>query len=148
MQRVYVDANVVIYSIGREHPLRKPCAAFLELAAHAGACFTSSEVFQEILNVLCRRGQIEAARRALRCFDETLNSRIEPVTREDVLRAAEFNLPPALQARDRVHLAVMERLGVTRIVTTDCDFDAISGIERLDPGSLASWRDSVFATGA
>ena len=148
MQRVYVDANVVIYSIGREHPLRQPCAAFLELAAYSGTCFTSSEVLQEILNVLCRRGQIEAARRVLRRFDETLNSRIEPVTREDVLRAAELELPPALQARDRLHLAVMERLEVTRIVTTDSDFDAAPGVQRLDPLTLSSWRDSVFAAEA
>jgi len=142
---VFIDSNVVVYAAGRDHPLRAPCIEILALAASTNSFITSAEVLQEILNIYNRRGELSLGRLLLREFDAAFNARIEPVTREDVLRAAEFDLPPALQARDRVHLAVMERLGVTCIVSADSAYDAAPGIERLDPRTVASWRDSVFA---
>jgi len=36
-----------------------------------------------------------------------------------------------LSARDAIHLAVMEREGVTRILTFDTGFDAMPGIQRI-----------------
>lgn len=148
MPPAFIDSNVVIYAAGRDHPLKVPCVAILEAAGVTSACLTSAEVLQEILNVYHRRGDLKTGRFVLRALDEVLNSRIEPVTREDVLRAAAFDLPPELQSRDRVHLAVMERLAITRIITADAALDAVPGIERLDPRALASWRESVFAADA
>lgn len=61
-----------------------------------------------------------------------LVDRVSPVELADVRLAArivERALP--LQARDALHLAIMERYGVSRILTFDRGFDAISGIERL-----------------
>lgn len=48
-----------------------------------------------------------------------------------------------LSARDLVHLAVMRRLGVKRIISADRGFDGVPGIERLDPARFGEWRDSV-----
>ena len=36
-----------------------------------------------------------------------------------------------LSARDAVHLAVMQRRGISRILTFDTGFDGIVGIERI-----------------
>ncbi len=148
MPGVFIDSNVAVYAAGRDHPLKAPCIAILEAVGVTRTCVASAEVLHEILNVYQRRGALAVARQVLRDFDETLDGRIEPVTREDALRAAEFDLPSALQARDRVHLAVMERLGITRIISADTAYDAAPGIERLDPRTLASWRDAVFAAEA
>jgi predicted nucleic acid-binding protein len=37
----------------------------------------------------------------------------------------------AFSARDAIHLAVMERHDITRIVSFDTGFDGVPGIERL-----------------
>ena len=47
---------------------------------------------------------------------------------------------PRLSARDLIHLAVMKRLGVTRIVTTDGGFQGLPIIERLDPAYIENWQ--------
>ena len=41
-----------------------------------------------------------------------------------------------VSARDLVHLAVMRRLGVSRIVTTDTDFDGLAEVEVLDLSAI------------
>ena len=48
-------------------------------------------------------------------------------------------------ARDLLHTAVMRRLGTTRIVSADADFDRIAGVERLDLAEVDSWIASVGA---
>ncbi len=134
--------------MGREHPLKAPCGEVIRALARSSVGVANAEVLQEIFHVLWRRGEFDKARQTVVRFDLALSGRIEPVTREDVLRAAEMYLPPTLQARDRVHLAVMERLGITRIISVDAAYDAAPGIERLDPRALPSWRESVFAGSA
>ena len=44
-----------------------------------------------------------------------------------------------LSSRDLLHLAVMHRLGVIRIVTADADFDRAPGIIRVDPAYDSEW---------
>ena len=69
----------------------------------------------------------------------------ESIHAADVEQAAALaDFHPILSGRDLLHLAVMNRLGATRIVTADTGFDRVSGIERLDPGRFAVWRESVF----
>ena len=38
--------------------------------------------------------------------------------------------------QELVHLAVMKRLGVSRIITADTDFDRLPEVERLDPADV------------
>lgn len=142
---VFIDANVVMYAVGPEHPNRPGCVAFLrEVASHPGRCFSSAEVLQEILHVYLRRGQLHQARSAIAALASTLGPRVAPLLVTDVLASADYPEIPGLQARDRIHLAVMERLGITRIVSTDRAFDLADGISRLDPGDFAAWKPAVF----
>jgi len=54
------------------------------------------------------------------------------VERVDVERAKTFlHGSPGLSARDAIHLATMERNGVTRILSFDGGFDGVPGIDRL-----------------
>lgn len=146
---VFVDANVPIYLGGADTGLARTCEAILQLARrNPGACCSNAEVLQEVLHFLRRRGPDLRARATVVAFDLALSGQVEPVTREDVLRAMELDLPAPLQVRDRVHLAMMERLGISRIITVDTAFDAAPGIERLDPRELAAWREPVFSAGA
>ena len=141
----FVDTNVPTYAEGADSMYKEPCLAVLALAARRpGTCLTSAMVLQELLHVRLRRAGIAAARVILLDFDNALNGMVEAVLREDVWRSAHLDLPAGLSGADRVHVAVMQRLGISDIITTDRAFDGIPGIRRLDPLELASWRDSVF----
>jgi len=139
----FVDANVVLYAVGRDSPWREPCAGVLrESAAAERALIASAEVLQEVFHVLLRRGDLIQARLALNLAVRSLE--VTSVTGDDTLRAVAFPPMPGLQARDLVHLATMARLGITRIISTDRAFDHVEGIERLAPLEFATWRESAF----
>jgi predicted nucleic acid-binding protein len=53
-----------------------------------------------------------------------------PVERGDVEGARRLVLTTTLSARDAVHLAIMRRRGVDRIITFDRGFDGIAGLTR------------------
>ena len=48
-----------------------------------------------------------------------------------------MELHPPLPPRDALHLAVMQRHGVTHIITTDKHFAALPGLVTLDPHAAA-----------
>jgi uncharacterized protein len=59
---------------------------------------------------------------------------IHPIELEDIGRARRLVVAASdLSARDAVHLAVMQRRGINRILTFDTGFDAIIGVERIRP---------------
>jgi predicted nucleic acid-binding protein len=141
----FLDANIPLYATGADERLRLPCVAILLAARRCpGACTTSAEALQEVLHVLLRRGLPERAKLTVAMFDESLHGKVEPPLREDVVAAT--NAHPGLtnSARDRVHVAVMNRLGLKQIISADQSFDGIPGVTRLDPLTFHSWRDSVF----
>jgi predicted nucleic acid-binding protein len=135
----FVDANIPMYAAGAEHPLKRPCLAILEAIARGQlAGVTSVEILQEILHRYSALGQrtraVEVAGRFLRILPAPF-----PVTLADLRRAMEL-LPVyhGLQARDALHVAVMENQGVTHIVSADQHFDGVAGIVRVDPMSWSA----------
>ena len=42
-----------------------------------------------------------------------------------------------MTARDAIHIAIMQRREIDRILTFDDDFDAVAGIERVRPQGRA-----------
>ena len=84
-------------------------------------------------------------REVVRAFSEAMRGRIEPVHGEDVTLAAELaDRHPGVSARDLVHAAVMQRLGVDRIISADTDFDQLEGLDRLDPARIGEWGSSIL----
>jgi hypothetical protein len=143
MTRAFLDANVPIYATGRPHQLKEPAGKVVNLVAeHPEAYFTDAEVLQELLHrYRSLRMWPEPGKPIFERFAFLMRGRVEPVYGHDVERAADrATRHPLLSARDLVHLAVMERLGVTSIVTADRAFDGVPGISRLDPARVASWR--------
>ncbi len=141
----FVDTNVPIYASGSAHPLKAPCLEILRIIIDNESAFvTDAEVLQEILHRYLGIRRLENGIRTLADFSEVMRGRIESIVAVDVLTAGA--LAPQfirLSARDLIHLAVMRRIGVTRIVSADGGFDGVSGIERLDPARLDEWRDRV-----
>jgi uncharacterized protein len=142
---IHIDANVPIYAAGREHPLKAPCQELVRLAAAAPQAFTTdAEVLQELLHYYLAAGNWAQGQAVFRAFATLTAGRIAPVLDTDVARAATLaDAYPRLSARDLLHVAVMQRLGATHIASADRDFDAVSGIRRLDPARLAAWRGQL-----
>jgi predicted nucleic acid-binding protein len=134
-----------VFAAGKPHPLREPCLQILELVERYPSAFrTDAEVLQELLHRYRTSSELPAELAILSRFAALMDGRIEPLLAEDVLRAAALAPDyPRLSARDLVHLALMERLGVERMASADAGFDGIPWLARLDPLALDSWLASV-----
>jgi predicted nucleic acid-binding protein len=129
---IFVDSNIPMYLVGAAHPHKETSRQLLEDAVTRGdRLVTDAEVLQEILHryhAIRRPDAIEAA------FDALLGvvDDVYPVDREDVERAKALVLGSApLSARDAVHVAIMKRRGVSRVMSFDAGFDHVGWIERL-----------------
>lgn len=121
-----------MYLVGGAHPHKVDSQLILERLVAAGErLVTDAEVVQEILHrysAIERRDAIQPAIDVLLgIVDEIL-----PIERTEVLRAAAFVTGRERHgARDAIHLAVMERYGIRRIVSFDRGYDRSPGIERI-----------------
>ena len=128
---IFIDSNVPMYLVGADHPNKSRSRLLLERAIADGEpLVTSAEVLQEVLHryvAINRRDAIEPATAALLgVVDEVF-----PIELEDVRRATGIVTAGFGSARDALHLAVMQRRGVNRVMSFDRGFDGIPGIVRL-----------------
>lgn len=131
---IFLDSNVPMYLVGADHPNKQVARRILErLVAGEERLVTDVEVVQEILHrytAINRRDAIPP------CVDALLEltDDVYEIRLEDVLRAQEFVTETTIRpisARDAIHVAVMERCGVRRLVSFDRGFDSIEWIERI-----------------
>ena len=117
---VFVDTSVLMYAVGRDHPLRAPARRFFaEAATDQRPLATSSEVIQELAHAYLPVERFQALGAALRIVDRT-RMEVWPLERDDVILGIELAARhPELGARDLCHLASCQRRGVTRIRTFD-----------------------------
>jgi predicted nucleic acid-binding protein len=129
---IFVDSNIPMYLIGAPHQLKTDSQLLLERSIGEGQrLVTDVEVLQEILHrytAIDRRDAIEPAFEALLgIVDDVL-----PIDKSDGLRASQIvQSRHRLSARDAMHIAVMERYQIGRIMSFDQDFDRWPGIVRL-----------------
>jgi hypothetical protein len=135
--QVFLDTNIFLYAAGASHPLREPCANVLRRVADGSLDATiNSEVVQEILYVLTRRGRREDALK-LAGHLTSLFPDLLAVTRDDVVGACELlRHYPRLSVRDAIHVGTMLRNGLKTVVSVDSDFDQVSEIRRVAPGAV------------
>jgi predicted nucleic acid-binding protein len=129
---IFVDSNVPMYLVGAAHPNKVASQRLLERAiANGERLVTDAEVLQEILHryvAITRRDAIQPA------FDALLNAvdEVFAIEQRDVERAKDLlQGSPGLSARDAIHVALMQRNDVSRILTFDAGFDQVPGIQRL-----------------
>lgn len=134
----FLDANVLMYAAGAEHPLREPCRAALERAVELRIrLVTDSEVLQEILYRYFSIDRPDAAQVVYRSAID-LCDEIFAVAEKHTTRALELLLQnPDLSPRDAIHVATIEDAGNPRLLSTDRDFDAIAAVNRIDPADFA-----------
>ena len=129
---IFVDSNIPMYLVGADHPHKAEARLRLEQAiVDNEPLATDAEVLQELLHrytAIGRRDAIEPAWDAIIGVVDV----VHPIELDDVTRARRLVLAaPQLSARDAVHLAVMQRRGINRILSFDTGFDGILGIERI-----------------
>lgn len=129
---IFVDSNVPMYLVGAEHPHKAGARLLLErVIANGERLVSDAEVLQEILHryvAIARRDAIQPA------FDALLGvvDDVFGVEHRDVERAKDLvQGSPNLSARDAIHVALMERHGVSDILTFDSGFDQVPGIRRI-----------------
>lgn len=131
---ILVDANILMYAAGADHPNKKPSIGFLERVVRGEIeAVIDAETPQEILHRY----------RALRRWDDgkavydlarQIFTEVLPIT-ADVLDRARSLLDryPNLMARDGLHAAVVEVHGLAGLCSFDKDFDQIDSIRRIEP---------------
>lgn len=129
---IFVDSNIPMYLVGSPHPHKDDARRLLEQCiAQNERLVTDAEVLQEILHrytAINRKDAIQPA------FDAVLGivDEIFAVEPDDVTHAKDRLITTRqLSARDALHIAVMERYGVSRILSFDAGFDTVVGIQRL-----------------
>jgi predicted nucleic acid-binding protein len=129
---IFVDSNIPMYLIGVAHPLKVQARRLLEhCIAESERLVTSAEVFQEILHrytAIGRRETIQPAFDAMRAVVDEIFA----IEATDGERARAILLAnERLSARDALHVAIMERHSVPRIMSFDSGFDGLPNIKRL-----------------
>ncbi len=123
-----------MYLVGVAHPNKTDAQRMLERHVIDGVrLVTDAEVLQEILHryvAIKRRDAIQPAFDALTgVVDE-----IFPVEAADVEQAKEIVYgTERLSSRDALHVAIMERYKVEKIMSLDEGFDGYPGVERVVP---------------
>ena len=129
---IFVDSNIPMYLVGAPHPHKDDARRLLErFIAERTPLVTDAEVFQEILHrytAINRRDAIKPSFTVLLdLVDEVLSIQLT-----DAERARDLVLGKRkLSARDAIHVAVMERNGIKRVLSFDHGFDGVPGLTRI-----------------
>jgi len=117
---IFVDTNVFMYAVGREHPLRERARRFfMKLVGGGVPCVTSAEVMQELVHAYLPAGRLETLDAALMLVESSV-AEIWPIEAEDVRSARSLvEKYPGLGSRDLIHLASCRRRNVASIETFD-----------------------------
>jgi len=129
---IFVDSNIPMYVVGRDHPNKLRSIELLETFIRTDEhLVTSTEVFQEILHRYTAISWLDAIGPAFDCLqniaDEVVTFGMSEVRRAKAI-IAEL---PSIPARDALHVAVMEKIEVKRVLSFDHGFDACGWIERV-----------------
>lgn len=146
-ESVFLDANIFIYHFaGRS----LQCKALLERCARRKLQgYTSTSVLAEVLHRLMVAEAIEkglvtakAAVKQLTKYDEDvrkigqMNLTILSLTLKVLARSSSVRKTEGLLTNDSLVVAVMQEQGLTKLATTDRDFERVAGLEVYKPTDL------------
>ncbi len=131
---ILIDANIIMYASGKEHPHKKASLAILNLVASGDLeAAIDTEVLQEILHRYRSIGRWEEGVRVYRMARENI-PQVIAVTAEimDIAHAL-MDRYAFLLAQDAVHAAAYHQLQAEVFCSYDRDFDGIAGMVRREP---------------
>lgn len=128
---ILLDSNIPMYLVGTAHPHKADAERLVAASLERGdRLVTDVEVLQEILHrysALNRHDMIQPA------FDAILGlvDEVFPIDVVDAERAKGVVLERRCSARDAMHVAIMQRRKIERIMSFDRIFDEIPDITRI-----------------
>jgi predicted nucleic acid-binding protein len=153
----FVDANIICYHIVHTPLLSEECTRFIKrIEAGAISAATSAAVVAEAVHKvmlaeaiqrykLDHRGlahRLQRQRALLAELSEhrkvptlirALSISVEPVTLALLERAADLSMRYRLLTNDAITIAVMDKLGLSHLITNDGNFDALPGLSVWKP---------------
>ena len=129
---IFIDSNIPIYLIGAPHPNKDAARRLLEMCIERSErLVTDAEVLQELLHRYTAIRRVDAIQPAFNALLGVVDE-VFPIEGQDVESARDVLLGKSeLSSRDALHVAIMRRHGVQRIMTFDTGFDRAPGIERI-----------------
>lgn len=129
---ILIDSNIPMYLVGEAHPHKSDAQRLLESAITSRSrLVTDAEVLQEICHRYSAINRLDAVQPA---FDSILGAvdEVLAVTRADVEAAKEILMGvQGISARDSLHVAIMRRHSIDKIMSFDRGLDLCPGVERL-----------------
>lgn len=139
----FLDTNVFMYAAGAPHPYKEPCVRILsDVESGALAAAVNTEIFQELLY---RYSHIKLADKGVQLCRDILKYPLPvlPVTKADIRLAIDLfdsHRAAGLRPRDAWHAATMKNNGISRLISSDKDFDHLDFVTRIDPLAYTSTR--------
>ena len=129
---ILIDSKVPMVLVGAEHPHKVDAQRLLERYATDGErLVTDAEVIQEILRRYSAIQRLDAISPAIAALLDVVDE-VLPITEADALGARDILLATkGISARDALHVAIMRRHGIGRILSFDRGFDGLAGVARL-----------------
>ena len=129
---IFVDSNVPMYLVGAAHPNKDRAIAVLaQLVRDRERFVTDVEVYQEILHRYSAIRRVDAIDATFESLDAIVDD-VLTFGMAEIRAAKELVVSlDGLSARDALHVAIMRKAGMTRILSFDRGFDTCPGIERL-----------------
>ncbi len=134
---ILVDANILMYAAGTEHPNKAPSLRYLEAVADDRIDgVLDAEVLQELLHRYRSIGGWTGGR-AVYDHARGIFPMVLPIT-ADVLDAARLLLDETagISPRDALHAAVVDTCDLDGICSYDRGFDRVPGLRRTEPELL------------
>jgi predicted nucleic acid-binding protein len=131
---IFLDTNVFLYAAGGGHELREPCRRLLHRVGEGEVvATTSSEVVQEVLYVVARRGRTQEALALARAILDLFPDLLAVGRPEMTLACDLLERYTGLPVRDAVHTATMLTHDIGELRSADTHFDQVREIRRLSP---------------
>ena len=117
---IFVDTNVFMYAVGKQHPLKSRARDFFDDAfRNSKSLCTSAEVLQELMHVYLPPRRYDVLEDAFALIGRA-GVEVWPLEEMDINLARQIHdRHPMLGARDLCHLASCRRRGVNEIMTFD-----------------------------
>jgi len=153
----FVDANIVCYHIIQTPPLSDECSRFIKriergaVRASTSASVVAEAIHKVMLAEAIQRHKLDhrglahrlqrqreliaglSEHRKVPTLMKALPLHVEPVTLDILERAANITTQHRLLTNDAVTIAVMEKLGLSHLVTNDDNFDSVPGLSIWKP---------------
>jgi predicted nucleic acid-binding protein len=132
---IYIDSNILIYSVERVGPYATQLAAFWRwVEAQRLAVLTSELTALETLVGPMKAGDLALAARFRLALYSSPELNLYPVTRSILERAAGLRAAySGLKTPDAIHAATGLEAGVATFVTNDSAFRRIAGLKVVTP---------------